>query len=186
MKRIVVASKNPVKARAALNGFRRVFPEETFEVETVSVASGVSDQPLSDDETLRGARNRARAAMERVPDADAWVGLEGGVEERPEGLASYAWIVVLSRGQEGRAQTGVFFLPDRVADLVRSGTELGHAIDEVFERSGSKRSGGAVGVLTDGAMDRTELYEHAVVLALVPFRRPELYGQVGDDRLPGR
>ena len=79
MKRIVVASKNPVKARAALNGFRRVFPEETFEVETVSVASGVSDQPLSDDETLRGARNRARAAMERVPDADAWVGLEGGV-----------------------------------------------------------------------------------------------------------
>ena len=80
----------------------------------------------------------------------------------------------------------MFFLPDRVADLVRSGTELGHAIDEVFERSGSKRSGGAVGVLTDGAMDRTELYEHAVVLALVPFRRPELYGQVGDDRLPGR
>ncbi len=176
MKRIVVASENPVKVRAALNGFRRVFPNETFEVVGVSVPSGVSPQPFSDEETLRGARNRARIARETVPEAVAWVGMEGGVEERPEGLASFAWIIVLSNGLEGQGRTGVFILPGCVADRVRRGVELGHAIDEAFGRTGAKRAGGAIGMLTHGAMDRVELYEHAVVLALLPLRNPELYG----------
>ena len=30
MKKIIVASKNPVKINAALNGFQKMFPEETF------------------------------------------------------------------------------------------------------------------------------------------------------------
>ena len=30
MKTIIIASSNPVKARAALNGFRRMFPAEPF------------------------------------------------------------------------------------------------------------------------------------------------------------
>jgi len=177
VQRIVVASRNPAKLRAALGAFQRVFPDRRFDVEGVSVPSGVGHQPMSDEETLLGARNRAEAARRLAPDADFWVGMEGGVEEHPAGLASFAWIVVLSRSQIGQGRSGVFFLPEPVARLVRSGVELGDANDRVFATQGSKLEAGAIGLLTRGALDRVELYEHATVLALVPFVHPELYDE---------
>ncbi|MDD5263960.1 MAG: DUF84 family protein, partial [Candidatus Bipolaricaulis sp.] len=67
------------------------------------------------------------------------------------------------------------FLPDTVAALVRQGVELGEADDRVFGRTDSKRDVGAVGLLTGEVIDRTALYEHAVVLALIPFRNAALY-----------
>lgn len=177
VQRIVVASRNPAKLRAALGAFQRVFPDRRFDVEGVSVPSGVGHQPMSDEETLLGARNRAEGARRLAPDADFWVGMEGGVEEHPAGLASFAWIVVLSRSQAGQGRSGVFFLPEPVARLVRSGVELGDANDRVFATQGSKLEAGAIGLLTRGALDRVELYEHATVLALVPFVHPELYDE---------
>jgi inosine/xanthosine triphosphatase len=175
MKTIVVASHNPVKARAALDGFRRMFPGETFAVEAVSVSSGVKDQPLSDAETLRGARTRAERAREAVPAADYWVGIEGGIEEAVEGMAAFAWIVVLADGREGRGRSGTFFLPGPVVRLVRQGTELGDANDLVFGRQNSKQDEGAIGLLTAGVVNRTQLYEHAMIMALLPLRNPDLY-----------
>ncbi len=175
MKTIAVASANPVKLQAALRGFQRMFPGEGFRLQTIVVPSEVGDQPASDEETLRGASNRAANAAAVAPEADYWTGIEGGVEERDGEMAGYAWIVVRSRGLTGKGRTGTFFLPRRVADLVRQGLELGDADDAVFGRSNSKQENGAVGILTGNAIDREELYEQAVVLALIPFKNPELY-----------
>lgn len=187
MKRIVVASTNPVKIRAALNGFRRMFQLETFEVTGHSVPSGVSRQPGSDEETRRGARNRVREARILAPEADFWIGIEGGVGASHEGsdvekagelidnMIAYAWIVVDSKDQTGESRTGAFTLPRAVAELVRQGMELGEADDLVFGRTNSKQENGAIGLLTDDAVDRAQLYEQAVILALVPFKNPALY-----------
>ncbi len=177
MKTIAVASRNPVKARAALEGFRRMFPDEEFRVEKVPVPSGVATQPASDEETLEGALTRARRAAEAAPGADYWVGIEGGVEDGPAGMAAFAWIVVLGDGLTGRGRTGTFVLPERIARLVREGTELGEADDRVFGRSNSKQEDGAIGLLTGNVVDRTALYEHGMAMALLPFRNPDLYSR---------
>ena len=66
-------------------------------------------------------------------------------------------------------------LPAEVADLVRQGHELGEADDRVFGRTNSKQEEGAVGLLTGGVIDRVQLYEPSVVLALVAFRNADLY-----------
>ena len=174
MKSIVVASTNPVKIQAALDGFRALFPDETFTAQGVSVPSGVSDQPMSDEETLMGAMNRARAAREKIPDADYWAGIEGGCEEKHGELWAYAWVVVLGDDRVGKSRTGAFTLPHEIATLVRQGVELGEADDRVFGRSNSKQTNGAVGILTADVIDRTGYYIHAVVLALVPFKNPSL------------
>jgi inosine/xanthosine triphosphatase len=113
--------------------------------------------------------------MAASPDADYWVGIEGGVEEIDGRLAAFAWVVIRSSDQAGRARTGAFFLPEAVAHLVRDGMELGDADDRVFGCTDSKREGGAVGLLTGGTIDRTGLYQHAVALALIPFRNADLY-----------
>lgn len=171
--RIIIASKNPVKIDAALAGFRRMWPGQIFTAEGISVPSGVRDQPMDDGETLLGAHNRAARARTILPEADYWVGIEGGCAEGAGGMETFAWVVVLNRTLTGRSRTGMFILPEEVAALVRSGMELGHADDAVFGRSNSKQNDGSVGLLTGGVIDRKAYYEHAVVLALIPFRQPD-------------
>ncbi|KAJ2972514.1 hypothetical protein NQ176_g7113 [Zarea fungicola] len=71
---IIVASKNPVKIQAAHDGFQRMFPDIAFTVRGLSVPSGVPDQPLTDEETLQGALNRAPLAaetLEKIRNLDA-------------------------------------------------------------------------------------------------------------------
>jgi len=70
--RIAVGSGNPVKRDATA----RVFPAST--VVTEPVPSGVAEQPMGHNETRRGARNRAIAAL-RAGAYNLGVGIEGGV-----------------------------------------------------------------------------------------------------------
>ncbi len=172
---IVIASHNPVKREAVRAGFARMFPDQDFTVQAVSAPSGVPDQPTTDAETLAGACNRSAAVRELAPQADYWVGIEGGIEDQGEVMWAFAWVAVRSRTGLGRARTGILALPPRVAQLVREGKELGEADDMVFGRTNSKQQDGAVGLLTGGAIDRAMFYTEAVILALVPFKNEDLY-----------
>lgn len=175
VKKIVVASTNPVKCDAALKGFQAMFPDESFEVVREKVDLGIPVQPMTDEETLDGATRRAQNMKERHPEADYWVGIEGGVADWPIGMGTFAWVVVLSSAQMGRGRSGEFFLPKIVAEVVRQGVELGEADDRIFSRNNSKQANGAVGLLTGDVIDRAGLYVPAVVFALIPFKHPELY-----------
>lgn len=175
MKKVIVASKNPVKINATKMGFEKIFPQETFEYMGVSVPSGVPDQPMNNVETLEGAKNRATNAQKEMPEADFWVGLEAGIEKQDGEMDAFAWCVVLSKEKMGKSRTANFFLPKKIVELVDSGIELGHADDIVFQTSNSKHSSGAVGLLTGGTLNRTPYYAEAVILALIPFKNPELY-----------
>lgn len=176
MKKIVIASQNPVKINATLSGFQKMFPAETFEIEDVSVPSGVGDQPTSDSETFQGAWNRAENASKEIPVADFWVGIEGGIEEKNGEMEAFAWVTVKGKnGKFGKGRTGTFFLPPKVAELIKQGKELGEADDIVFQRTNSKQVSGAIGILTGDVMTRTGYYIETVVLALIPFKNEELY-----------
>ncbi|MDX1994525.1 MAG: inosine/xanthosine triphosphatase [bacterium] len=171
---LVVASSNPVKITAALEGFQQMWPGEDFTVRGVNVPSGVSTQPMTDAETRLGALNRARNAQQIVSHADYWVGIEGGAAEVNGFLDVFAWVVVLGENRMGLSRTGTFTLPEEVAQLVRAGVELGEADDRVFGRENSKQTNGAVGLLTGDLIDRTHYYVYAVILALIPFKNPAL------------
>lgn len=172
---IVVASTNPVKIKAVGAGFEKMFPHTSFQLVSGSYPSQVSPQPMSDQETFTGAFNRVRNASVAVPDAHYWVGVEGGVETIGDELAAFAWVVVRSRTLTGKARSGTFFLPPFVSSLVQEGKELGEADDIVFSRTNSKRENGAVGILTSDVVDRVQLYEQAMILALIPFKNEILY-----------
>ena len=64
---VAVGSANPVKLAAARAVLAWAAPGAT--VESVTVPSGVPDQPFGDEETITGARNRARAAREALSTA---------------------------------------------------------------------------------------------------------------------
>lgn len=172
---IVVASRNPVKIQSVQMAFSRLFADQTFAIQSVDVPSGVSSQPMTSAETLQGALNRVNGAALAVPNANYWAGIEGGVEAHGDDLFAFAWVLVRSGTRWGKSRTGSFALPPRVVELIHQGMEMGEADDVVFGRSNSKQQNGAIGLLTGDVVDRTSFYEQAVILALLPFKNPELY-----------
>lgn len=171
--KIIVASTNPVKIEATFLGFTSYFAG--VEVEGVSVESGVSDQPMTDAETLRGARNRVENIKQHFVDADFWVGIEGGIQKDENVLTAFAWVVILNRSKKGESRTTSFQLPIKVQELIEQGIELGVANDILFEKENSKQKMGAVGILSNEQISRTQLYTQSVQLALIPFLNAELY-----------
>jgi len=121
--KVVVTSRNPVKKKAVLEGFKAYFSDA--EIESIDVDSGVSDQPGTDDETLTGARNRVKEGRSQIYDADFWVAIEGGVQAGDKDVLAFAWVVIYSAGKYGEARTASFVLPKKVAHLVAGGMELG-------------------------------------------------------------
>ncbi len=170
----MVASRNPVKLDAVKEGLA-VFIADEIELTGVSVDSGVSDQPFSEDDTLLGAENRVKNAMLQFPGYNLYVGVEGGVDDSVSGLMAFAWIVISNGKKTGKARTAGFFLPPRVAELVHQGYELGDADDMVFTKNNSKQQNGAIGLLTNDAITRKTLYMPAVQMAYIPFLNPELF-----------
>lgn len=172
---VLVGSRNPVKIACTEDAFTRAF-NKSFLVEGINAASGVTDQPKGDDETLLGAKNRALSAREVFPEANYWVGIEGGVDRDEFGMLAFAWIFIQDKnGRIGQSKTGTFYLPKSVAALVDAGMELGQADDQIFEQENSKQQGGSVGILTRGVVDRNEYYRQAIILALIPFLQENLF-----------
>lgn len=172
---VVVASKNPIKILATKNGFEKIFGDN-FIYYPVDAPSQVNKQPSSDNQTLTGAKNRIKNAKILYPGADFYVGLEGGVEEIDNELHEFAWIVVERHdGKVGKGKTCTFIAPEIFREMVSDGMEVGDISDIVFGEKNSKQDMGAIGLLTRGAIDRAEMYRHAVIVAMMPFLRPDLY-----------
>jgi len=172
---VVVGSTNPVKIAAVAAVLGRT--GTGAHVDGIAVPSGVRDQPEGDDETIRGATQRARAALDAT-DADFAVGIEGGVVEENGNMRTCAWAAVVSRdGRVGVGGSLAMPLPARVAALVRSGVELGVAMDRVTGGHDTKRGAGAVGILTAGLVDRQRAYEALVAYAFAPFLSADFYDE---------
>ncbi len=173
---IFVGSKNPVKVNAVINAASETWPEVV--VHGIDVASGVSDQPRSDEETKTGAVNRAREVLEeglRATDHDSritndylGVGLEGGVfiDDNDE-MWSTVWIAVVDLdGNLAESNGARFKVPEIVADKIRKGEEMGPIIASIVGEEDVRSKQGMIGVITTGFVDRTEEYTGIVKMAL--------------------
>ncbi len=172
--RIAIGSSNPVKWRAAQAVLAPLY--ENAEFVALDVASGVSAQPWGDAETRSGAIRRAIAALEAA-DADLAVGFEGGVVETEIGLMLCNWAAVVSRDRRiGVGSGGGLQIPAQVAEALRTGGELGPAMDQLTGDHNTKQGEGAVGVLTRGLINRQAAFQYTLTMALAPFRSPEWFG----------
>lgn len=163
--KFAIGSTNPTKTRAVETVLRVLF--DTIELVSLEVSSGISAQPVGDEETRRGAFNRACTVLART-DAEWGFGLEGGVIQTEFGVMTSAWCVVVARdGRVGVGGSANMLLPDVVARRVmQDGRELGEAMDEYANTQDVKRGKGAIGILTRGLLDRQGAYEYIVKLAL--------------------
>jgi inosine/xanthosine triphosphatase len=185
--KIVVGSKNPVKVGSVEEAFKKYWPDS--EIVGLEVASGVSAQPMSELETMNGARQRAYGALKADPSALYGVGLEGGVTELNPTSPSWsgmhggkgklfecAWVAIVDRdGKEGLAGGLYFELPEKIADEIRKGGELGPLMDQFSGKTNVKQGAGAIGIFTKGELDRKSAYVQIVLSALIKFVSPEWF-----------
>lgn len=171
MQRVAVGSTNPAKIEAVHRAFDELYPGD-FALEPVACDGG-NAQPWGEDDTRRGALERARAARAGTG-ADWGIGLEGGLVSDAGGILVTSWIAACEAGGEpGLARTAGFYLPPAIADRVLAGHDLAEAWRQArgLERVG--RGGGTVGLLTAGWIDRARLYGEAVMLAVTIARARE-------------
>ena len=170
--RIAVGSTNPVKLAAA----RALEAYGPCTLIAVDATSGVSHQPMDEDETRDGAINRARDALAKVTDATYGLGIEGGVRDDGERMWCFACCAIVDRGgKTGTGFSGEFQLPPAVRARILAGGELGPVMDELLHRKDVKKQEGAVGVLTKGAIARAEQLRPGVIYAFIPFLNGDMY-----------
>ncbi len=177
---VVVGSTNPVKVKATKDAFSKAFGED-IEVLSVKVESGVKSQPV-DEEVMIGAMNRAKRAMELV-EADFSVGIEGGLFRLFGRYYCAGFVVVMDRsGRVGTGTSGWFECPKPFVPRMLAGEELGRIMAEISGDEEIKRKSGAIGFFTRGAVSRSQLYEHGVLMALAKFIAGERWPQTERDQ----
>ncbi|QDP40910.1 DUF84 family protein [Radiobacillus deserti] len=155
-KSIYVGSENPAKIIAV----ESVFTEST--VYPQDVPSLVSAQPLSDEETLEGAINRAKACAARE-DGVLGIGLEGGVMEFHNQVFICNWGALVDETGELYIAAGARFpLPEVFKQPLREGQELGDLMDQYTNKQNARKKEGAVGIFTDGQVTRDQMFSHVL------------------------
>jgi len=167
-----VGSTNRVKIEATKKAFARTFRRST--VRGVRVQPEVAAQPF-EQATVAGAISRARAAIGK---GDYGVGIEAGLfwDDTAKDFLDVQYCAIVDKRDLLSIGHGPGFrYPPAVLASVRAGHTVGQAMETLAGIRDIGRKEGAVGWLMRGAMNRTELTEAAVLMALIPRIRRELY-----------
>ena len=174
--RLLIGSINPVKTRAVEKAFKLYF--KNIEVLSFKVDSGVSDQPLNQ-ETFEGSKNRVFRLMEinkkNKLKADYFVSIEGGLINLFDHWFNFSVVCIANKKEFHYSTTGLNELPYFVVKKMLNNIELGKIMDSLSRSKNSKQKNGAIGFLTDNRITRTDSYVYAVILALIPFIKKDLF-----------
>jgi len=155
---IIVGSKNKAKLKAVQSVFQGAI------IIGKSISSDVSDQPFSDQETLKGAINRARKCSQ-LKEGAIGIGLEGGIMRLANQFFLCNWgALVDEKGQVYIASGARIPLPDTITEQLHEGLELGQIIDQYASKVNVRQKEGTIGILTNDQVSRSDMFAHVVQL----------------------
>lgn len=179
--KINIGTKNKAKLQAVEEILKEYLHLAEAKCEGIEVESGVSAQPLSLEETVRGAINRARASFfarsepasgGEVPTYS--IGIESGLMQVPGSKSGHMDVCVCAIYDGKEVHLGLssaWEFPDkRVMNLMlKEGLDMNQAAYKVGltenEKVGSAE--GSIGILTKGRLDRKEYTKQALRTALI-------------------
>lgn len=180
---IALGSTNQIKVQALHEVLEDCPVLGESEIFVVDVFSDISEQPLSLNETIRGAKNRARHAFEICERCAYSFGIECGLMEVTESRTGFMGLSVccIYDGHEFYlGQSCGVELPQHIIDLViHRGLSLEKACHESGLMSDSRSSAdGVIGVLTKGRINRKDTVKSAILAALTQIENMELYAPI--------
>lgn len=180
---IAVGSTNSVKVQAVEELLKEYPTLAAAEVISIAVPSEVADQPLSLEEIIRGAKNRAKNAFVACGTCDYSFGIESGLFEAAGSQTGFleACICCIFTGADYYIGLSCGFeVPPKILEYV---------LDKKMDLAGAcYHSGittnpklgaaeGLIGVLSKGRITRKEYTKQCVVTALLQLENAELYAQ---------
>lgn len=169
--KINVGSKNQAKVEAVVEILRDYPHLKDAAVISVESVSEVADQPLTLEETMRGAMNRGRNAF---TDCDYSIGLESGMMAVPHSKTGYMDLCVCAIYDGKDYHFGLSsaweFPKKEITDLIMNkGLDMSQAINHIGLTAdpaiGAKE--GAIGILTRNRLTRKEYTKQALRTALI-------------------
>lgn len=176
--KIIVASTNPIKVNAVkeiLEDYKNFLGASII---SVKASSGVSHQPKSLQETVEGARNRAKNAFK---DCDYSIGIESGLMQVPHTKSGYMDVTACAIFDGRKFHLGLssaFEYPKKMTELVlKEGIEIDEAATKAdFTKNPDiGNAEGMIGLLTNGRLKRKEYTKQALLTALIHLENPEHY-----------
>jgi len=179
---IAVGSSNPLKIEGTKEVFNQFF--KSVEIRWCSPRLSISKQPISFEETLIGAIERALYAMNEIREARFGVGIEAGLFKVFGTITGYlkAEICVIV-DEFGRMTMGIspsFEFPLEAVTKVVKGEveEVEEVMEEIFGIKEIGRKVGTIYYLTRGLVSRKDLTKQAVMMALIPRLNEKLYKSI--------
>lgn len=162
--KIALGTTSKGKKRFLEKALRKKY--KSFTVMPVEVDSGVSEQPLSHDETIKGSTNRALKSFEKVNGASFSIGMEGGMHEI-NGHYYYFTAVCLFDGESTYyGLSDSIPLPKKVSDLVNKGGYVGYTIREYLNKHPDDE---AFYKLIKPIIDRDHFFNKAITNVLATY-----------------
>lgn len=168
---INIGTNNQTKIEA-LEDLLKDYPHlKDYKVKAVNVSSEVAEQPLSLDETIQGAINRAKNSYK---DCDYSVGIESGLMQVPHSKSGYlefcACVIYDGNNNHiGLSSAWEFSDPSIFLSMVNDKLDLCQAVYKagLTEDPRLGESTGVVGLASKGKLSRKQYNQEAIRTALI-------------------
>ncbi len=178
---LALGSANPIKIEA-LEEVIREYPDlHQATVVPDAVSSDVSEQPLSLEETIRGAKNRAKKAFHANERASYGFGIESGLMAAPGTQSGFLEACICAIYDGSNHFIGLscgFEVPRQILELVlQKKMDLNQACHHSGVTSDPKLGSGQglIGILTKGRIDRKKYTKQCITTALIQLENARFY-----------
>ncbi|MBS8122221.1 DUF84 family protein [Candidatus Vampirococcus lugosii] len=146
-----------------------IFNEIFFITEKIS--SDISDMPLSIEETMKGAKNRANNLQKKGIKADYYIGIEGGTSDFLGKKYIFGIVFVLNNDGEGHfGFSPMMEVPKLIEnELYIKGKELGDIMGDLSGSLNIRSKNGSMGAWSDNMFTRKDEFSIAFKAAIAPF-----------------
>lgn len=178
---IAVGSKNIVKIQAVEEVIKDYPNFSQAQIVSFDVLSQVKDQPLSFEEIIQGAKNRAKNAFIECTKCAYSFGIESGLMKAPGTQTGYLETNICCIFDGTTSYIGLscgFEVPPKILDLVlNKHMNLSDACYHAGITTNTKigAAEGLIGILTQGRINRKEYTKQSVITALSQLQHAQWY-----------
>jgi len=170
--KIAVWTTNPAKIKAIQEGLEKIvyLKDKEFEIIPLKVSSDVSDMPISLEENIQGAKNRAYNCKKEI-EADLYVGMEWWTTLINWNAFLFGVVYLVNKeGEEHFGISNMIKVPEYFRQKIYDEwKELGPVLSEVTKEENASKKWGAFWHWTDNMLTRTDQFVLAFISAIVPF-----------------
>jgi len=168
---ISVATQNPAKLSAIELAFKQFYNKITIIGEKVS--SEVNDTPLSETETIQGAKNRLKNLKNKS--ATFHISIESGIQEIENITYLFTWVAIKKDNNIFMGRSISYPIPQQISAQLFKGEDLAAIAETVTNEKDLRSKGGFVSYISQNKLTRSKITKDAITCALLPFVNEEIY-----------